>query len=295
MMTFEKPDKIKFVLRTFTNDEIEALLEAGENFRDINTRQRDKYAEAMRQGWWDPGTGETIAMDVDGALVNGQHRLSAAAIVQRETGKLIWFWVAMGVAGRAARSMDQGLSRRVIDYMEKEGVTHAKFQAGIAAAVARKMMTRSDTSLFSVCVSAGGNGKSPGIGFVMDTWKRNRGAIQTWAEFAAKLQNAGFPRSTLVASLLYHFAKQDDTRAKLFGDYLLSGGGMRERDPVLVLRERLRSEKSSKAKLSSQHLGAIIVKAWVAWNEEREITSLRWASTGPAAEAFPDHRYTVPA
>lgn len=292
MMTFEKPDRIKFVLRTFTNEEIEALLEIGENFRDINIPARNKYAESMRQGWWDPCTGEAIAMDEEGRLVNGQHRLSAALIVQRETGKQIWFWVAQNVSDRSARSMDQGLSRKVLSYMEHEKAPLARFQAGIAAAVARRMLTRDEATLHSVCAYGSSQySKHPSIGMVMDVWKRNRSAIQFWAEVASKIARAGLSRPTVLGSLLYHFAKQDEMRAKLFADLLIEGTGMKKGDPVFLLRERLRDEMRSKAKLNGVAVAALVVKAWVAWNEGRSVTCLKWTSVGPTAEAFPDHRY----
>jgi hypothetical protein len=44
-------------------------------------------------------------------------------------------------------------------------------------------------------------------------------------------------------------------------------------------------------KRDRQSLAAVFIKAWVAWNEGREVTQLKWMSVGPKAEAFPDHRF----
>lgn len=293
MMTFEKPDEIKFVLRTFTEEEIDAMLEQGENFRNLKPRIRDKYAASMRNGWWDPHTGESLAMGADGMLVNGQHRLSAAQIVQRETGKKIWFWVAMNVAGKAAQSMDQGDSRKLVDYMKKDGVTHAVFCAGIASSICRKSMTRGkDATLYSVCGSgAGTESKAPPISMVMDTWRRHRSAIQTWANWSSRCKDVGLARPAVLGSLLYHFALQDESRAKEFAELLITGAGMGPRDPALVLRERLRVERSAKAKLPREHLGALVIRAWVYWMEGRQVTQLKWTSVGPSAQPFPSHFY----
>jgi hypothetical protein len=230
-------------------------------------------------------------MDAEGHLVNGQHRLSAARIVQKETGKMIWFWVAMNVAGSAARSMDQGEDRTVLDYMKREGVAHARYHAGIAAAICRKSTTRGETTLFSVCGNGSGAGKLPPIGMVMDVWKRNRSAIQFWANWANRYMVAGLPRPTVMASLLYHFANQDESRAREFSELLISGAGLSPGDPVLTLRERLRADRNSKSKLPPAQLGALVVKAWVAWMEGRPVSMLRWTSVGPSAEPFPSHVY----
>ena len=64
----------------------------------------------MEQGEW-PLTHEAIAFDVDGRLIDGQHRLQAIT----NHGKPISMWICTDVAPDAARYIDNGAKRNLAD------------------------------------------------------------------------------------------------------------------------------------------------------------------------------------
>jgi len=300
VVTTEKPSHIKFSLRSFTDAEIEELVTGHTNFRRLNHSVRDGILEAMRNGWWQPGNGETIAISDTGKLLNGQHRLSAAQIYQRETNTKVWFWVANGVKPNTSQTMDTGETRKIIQYLANEGVLHAKFIQAIALGDTRLSMTPKALGLLSVassCLTKKVGNKHqhtvrPSIAMTIDRWRRNRGAMQDWAKIGDDLDRAKLPRASLLAAFGYQFAKKDSKNAKMFFEQLINGTNLTDKDPVYILRQRLLSDKMSHNKMQRNTVAAILVKAWVAWNEGREVTTLRWISTGPTGEPFPSHEYT---
>ena len=286
--TFLKPSHLTFELSQFPNDEIDRILERSSNWRQQMDGPTLKYANAMRVGKWDSGNGECLAFDGKGRCVNGQHRLAAARIVQEETGRLIWFWVARNVSEVAVESMDQGRNRKVVEFLRHEGIINATEVAAIAYAAARRAALRDDATLYSVVAH---NSKDATNGQVLDLYRSNSKAMQYWAGVGMKMRTSGYPRAFMLCSLLYHLHKQYPTQAVEFADRLMDGSGLAKRDPIFVLRELLHAEKLSNRKRERTLLAAVFIKAWVAWNEGREVTQLKWMSVGPKAEPFPDHRF----
>lgn len=181
----EKPSHLKFVLRTFSDDEITELLEAGGNFRDLMPAWRDNILSQMRAGRWDTGNGECLSIDEEGGLANGQHRLSAAQIYQREAGVKVWFWVATGVRKGCDKSMDQGMSRTLTTMLRKEGVVNASECASIAIADTKMVASGKGANvgamlhgkLGKVCVPAS-----------YESWKRSSAVISEWAAMPSSLR-----------------------------------------------------------------------------------------------------------
>lgn len=283
----EKPSHIKFVCRTFSDDEITELLDAGGNFRDLMPGWRDNILSQMRAGRWDTGNGECLAIDEDGNLANGQHRLSAAQLYQRETGEKVWFWVATGVRKGSDRSMDQGMSRTLGTMLRKEGVINASECAGIAISDARMAMSGKNPSLS--CMLGGSTGKVS-IPASYESWKRASASISKWASISKQLVKAGLPRCLVLASVGFQLAKKHPMDAELFFSYLKDGAGLESGDPILLLRSRLLEDRrSASSKMPQASVAAIVVKAWVAWKSGTPIKTLRYVPFGPAAEKFPSH------
>jgi len=285
----EKPSHLKFVLRSFTDDEITELLEAGGNFREMKVAWRDSLLQHMRSGLWDCGNGDCLAMTEDGSLVNGQHRLSAAQIFQRETGEKVWFWVATGVRSVCVRTMDQGLNRTLTSLLKKDGIPHASECAAIALSDHRMMGNRSGT--IAACFQSGSKDSSRvSLPHAYESWKRSSAKIQEWAAIDAKVKAAGLPRSSLLACCGFQLSKQADMDAKLFFSLLCGGDGLAKGDPLLLLRERLLEDRRSPhAKMPQATIAALLVKAWVAWRRGTPIGQLKYMSVGPKAEKFPSH------
>jgi hypothetical protein len=294
----EKPSHIKFALRSFTADELERLVENSPNWRRFKQSLADQYCTAMLGGSWEWGNGEGLSFDENEKLMDGQHRAMAAASFMRTTDtERIWFWCALGVKRRTQYSMNQGHTRKIGAYLASEEAANIGTATTILVGEAVYRHHKLDGSNLSAIVNGGllvnngsGNARrwTPTTGTLIDIWKRNKGAVSEWANIGAKLGRAGLTKSATLASIGYQLAKKRETDAKLFFSYLEDGAGLKSGDPILVLRERLRSEFSAKHKASREVIAAYVIKTWNAWLAGERIERLRFAPVGPLAEPFPD-------
>lgn len=292
----DKPTDIKFSLRTFSNREIEELLENSPNFREIKPARTKKFLAAMLGGWWDWSTGETLGFDTKGRLVNGQHRLAAAKQYQERTGKKAWFWCANNIARGSEQYMDQGDSRKLGDYLRNASVKNYNVVATIVIGLVRynnlPEASKKTLSGLAGTVSEGGHSEgwvAPSVAQMIDFYKRNSAAVDEWAAIGTKLNAARVAKYGLLARLGYALALKNDLNAKLFFSYLVDGKGMKDGDPCAVLRERLIGVRLRKERTTPTAVLAIAVKAWVAWLTGKPIQKLRWVGVGPSAEPFPSH------
>lgn len=89
------PEYAKFLLETNT-----------EGNRNISVRRVQMYEHDMLSGAW-MDNGETIKIDKEGRLIDGQHRLKAIML----SGVTLWLWVARGVPNDAFDTIDVGFTR----------------------------------------------------------------------------------------------------------------------------------------------------------------------------------------
>lgn len=281
----------------FTSDEIDEILEQSANFRAMNPHRSNQMLDQMRSGSWKWDNGQTFLFDEDGELIDGQHRMRAISMWQRESGEAPFLLCVRGVSKELAdESIDTGYKRTISDYLKKHGVKNASFvKPVLTVQCTAAEMKRSDSLAF-----LGFTGRMtrrvdgvestfiPTLAMMVDQFKRHRKDVEYWAEVGSKLLQERIASAGLLAAIGFQLAKYNDTNAKLFFSYLTDGSAMKDGDPALVLRETLR--KSVGKSLSRSYISAITVKAWRLWNEGASIRLLRWTSSGPYAEEFPDHR-----
>lgn len=304
-MEVEKPSHIKFVLRSFTPQEAEAILEESPNWRSLRQAYRDQFADVMSAGGWEWGNGETLAFDEDGKLVNGQHRLSAALnfMLRCSVGK-VWFWCATGVMRKTQFSMDQGCQRKISAYLGAEGVKNIGQVSVILNGEAVIRHLKLEPGVFlpivngGIIPNAGSDGRqrryAPTTGTLIDVWKRHRGHIVEWADIGARLSRAGVSRSATLAAVGFQLAKRLETEAKLFFSYLEDGAGLKAGDPILLLRDRMQNELRGVRKSSRENVLAVTIKAWNAWLSGGQVGTLRYHGVGPKSESFPRALVKVP-
>ena len=97
--------------------------------RPVNVSRVGMYEHDMLTGKW-VDNGETIKIDSEGRLVDGQHRLRA---IER-SGVPLWLWVARGVSPDAFETVDVGLTRtpRQLFNMSGDALKHYKTAPAIA-------------------------------------------------------------------------------------------------------------------------------------------------------------------
>jgi hypothetical protein len=86
----------------------------------------------------------------------------------------------------------------------------------------------------------------------------------------------------------YLFSAQNPGLAETFFSQLEGGTGLTERNPVYLLRERLRTNSVGKAKLPLLEIIALFFKAWIAYRSGKPVKCLRWNNSGANPEKFPE-------
>ncbi len=107
---------MKCVREKITKRKAVEMLKRNEGNRPIRRSRVTKLAEAMRRGEW-KFNGESIKVNCDGRIADGQHRLEAVV----ESGVTIDTLVVRGLPADCFDTMDQGASRTISDVLARNG------------------------------------------------------------------------------------------------------------------------------------------------------------------------------
>ena len=91
------------------------LLGSHDNWRALKPNLLRRYVSDMREGRWAPNS--TLQVDLDGRLVDGQHRLRA--VIASDTAQ--WFVILFDVSSADVEVIDTGVSRSFADLLRHEG------------------------------------------------------------------------------------------------------------------------------------------------------------------------------
>lgn len=247
--------------------------------RGISSMRVSRYSQAMEKNEW--VIAQPLMVNCDGTLIDGQHRLHAVLQCQKPVKFLViegydrdgTFAVVDEIYPRKLAHWLQVRGEPVTDVLSSVILMAARDEAGLVP-------TASGTGFIQTPVE--------GLEF-LDSHPRLRsivtgapGTVNTYA-------------SRSIQCFAYHkFVKLDKTLANDFFVSLTTGHNEGNTDPIFLLRERLKSNRRSKSKLTRTDILALFIKAW---NACRQLENgedpalgqgLRWRSTGPTAEPFPE-------
>lgn len=97
-----------------------AMLANNPSNRNIRGKVVDMYARDMGNEKW-LVTGESIKLDKSGALIDGQHRLTAVV----KSGVAVWMYITTGLDKSAQSVMDMALRRATSDNLHMQGELNA--------------------------------------------------------------------------------------------------------------------------------------------------------------------------
>ena len=111
---------LSFKAETITPERAGQMLsdttEKGFNNRNKTGSFAKRYAQDMKSGNWHADTGETIKIDVEGRVIDGQHRLEAIQLSEKPQR----IWVCRGIETEMFQFIDQGKTRDLKDIMTIE-------------------------------------------------------------------------------------------------------------------------------------------------------------------------------
>lgn len=239
--------------------------------KDVSERNRrpvgtasDEYADSLRRCQWD-FNGETIVIDDNGGVINGQNRLDG--IIKSHVSMVAL--VVRGVPTSAFETIDTGRRRTSANILQIDKV---RYSATVSAAI--KLL---HCQLQGYALS-NSNATCPPA--------RTRELLGKYPEFEINVPLAkndllpGAPSTflyTVLCSIDQHLADE-------FFEGLRTGQNLNVTHPVWVLRESIMRARASRNKPKTHTLTAYAIKAVNAFVEGKGIKRLNFA---PAKEEYP--------
>lgn len=241
------------------------------NRRPSNNRIR-RYSKGMELGEW--VVAQPILFDDEGGLLDGQHRLHAVI----DSKHPVEFLVVAGFRRENTFAKLDDVGKRTLkDWFHMQGVNNPLATAGVVHMAARHMAGLVPTS------TGGAFNLTPTEG--IEFFEHNPEII---AAVVAPGTNNLMLSKPVCSFCWWLFSKKDMALANTFFVDLTVGSDEGDTDPIYLLRERLKSDKRSKLKLPKTEKLALVIIAWNAVRKNETLFNLRWRSTGPTAQNFPE-------
>jgi len=249
--------------------------------RHLSDVKVDEYGKDMADDLWQLNA-ETIKIDPDGRLVDGQHRLRGII----RSGKPQRMFVAFGVDASVIESIDTGRRRTLSDLLALRGESQA---ITLASVITLQHMLEVGLQHQAPAGTTGGRNRLSHRR-ALDVLERHPGLRESARAGDTARKGIGM-RASVAGITHYQFCNIDVDDAEAFFSRLKDGAGLQPRDPLLVLREAIlrdvRDRRSAGRAMSQQYQWALIIKAWNAFREGREVTLLKWKRGGASPESFP--------
>lgn len=267
-------DRVTHSIVTISPETARRWLEHNKKNRIIAAATVGRYKTDMQQGLWQFAA-DPIRFDVNGHLIDGQHRLTA----QAEANVTLPWLVIRGLPVDSQSVMDQGRKRTPGQQLELQGVKNASY---VAAGVKVIMQWEQGLLFRDNAISA--RLTAPKITEYVETHASDIEAAQ---EQYTKIRSIDAPPSVTFAFFVAAH-RTDAEDGKTFIDQLYSQVGMSEGHPIYTLDRRLRRIRKEGIKTSNRDYLAFLILAWNAWRDGRRMTKFQRPDGGSwSAENFP--------
>jgi hypothetical protein len=262
-----------------TPDQAQAWLDRGGANRKINKSSVRRLVRAIQIGEWEI-TGETIKLDRDGRVRDGQHRLTAII----ETGKGQMCIVVRGIKESAFDKIDTGKSRSAADVLAIHGHTSVTAKS----ATARGLIVLENIGHYDT--SSRTAGPAPSNAQIL-AYVEAHPEISEAIHLADKLRIEGdFIGGTgLWAIALTLFWRISPEQTEVFVNSLIEGANLEAGSPILKLRNMYKGSARDwhASGENRERLLANTIKSWNAWRNDQLVQAISWHPTGRGAEKFP--------
>ena len=228
--------------------------------RPLRQQTAKRYAIEMAAGRWNPATAEAIKFDVEGSLIDGQHRLEAIVMASEMSDiKFVSLAVIRGVSIQAQDFIDTGLSRLASDVLALHGIANAR----TAASVARLAIIYEEGGIRAVNAPV----SQPSNSRVLEFSTANV-ELQVSACFCDHPLMRGIVTKRIAGLIHYVTTGIDEEIGEKFMVDLREGASLKENDPVLRLRNAYIANSSKRRQRLP--VTTLLVYAARAWNSRLE-------------------------
>ena len=231
----------------------EKMLASCSHNRPVDTKLVNLYAQEMTAGRWKT-TSQGIAIDWNGCMHQGQHRLLAVV----KSGVSIYMNVTRNEDPENFKVLDVLKTRTSGQVFQLAGVTNASRIAAIVKA---------DTIMHQTGWNNHQSDKTAGVTPIslLEEYDKQSEFYQNvhtksanWYAKSGKL----LPITT-IAALYIQMCIADEEKGNEFFDKLSTGLNLSGvQDPVYILRQKLVANATSTKKYNSKFINAFVIKAW---------------------------------
>lgn len=267
--------KINMTTETITPQLAEALLEHNKTNRKLRLHKVKEYADEMKAGRWDLN-GETIIIDWNGNILDGQHRLWAAFEHQVAFESV----VIRGVDPATYGSIDSGMKRSGGDVLQKRGLgSYSVLAAGVIRLVHFYETGRKDHN----AVQRMPNSQTLAL---VEKYPRVIEAANLIGPRDVFKRAFGY---TAIAGAAYFMLEVGERETREFLDAIATGENLKKKDPRLSARNFFLNSATRGVRLHQRVGFALYTKAWNAWIEGRDLQVLKYVE----GEEHPEFAHRV--
>lgn len=268
-------DGINFYVVTMTPQLAQELLRGNVKNRGLRDAISNNYLTDMRSGAW-LFTGDPIRIAPDGTLLDGQHRLTAAAAMPNNWSTPML--VIDGLSKDTQLVMDQGRKRTPAQQLQLLGYKHATLTAAVATRLlieeegraghsSRRAVTAAEIQSYVI--------DNPAVSIIL-------------GENRNKLAHCLMQPSIVGAFFVRVYMAHPD-EAQYFLDRLADGAELKVGSPILALRERNIRNKADRRSDSERAQSGLLIKAWNAYRQGKRMGKMQLPQGGAFTEEnFPE-------
>ena len=261
-----------------TPDMAREWLEHNPRNRVMRSRWVNKLVTIMQEGRWHETT-DAIGFDINGDLINGQHRLAAIA----ESGVTCRLLVAHGLQPDAYEYIDRPIRRSTADSLHVAGENNT-----LVLSATLRLVARWETGVLGVYDKHKGAQETDELFEVLERHPEVREWVSNMARSVGYRKRPAVRRfyasAAVPAFCWYAFATRDNQMAYDFLQQVETGAGLDIGDPAYELRERLLDMRSRRGESDQIMNIALTIKAWNAYRQGRPVQVLSWKIN----ESFPE-------
>lgn len=235
--------------------------------RSLNNNLVNSYADEMKAGRWQE-TGDTIKIDDEGKLLDGQHRLHAIIA----SGKQQWMVLAKGIEPEAFSSIDIGRKRTPGDMFSIAGYSQA-----IGTAAVTRMLVSCEYSHRSGVVSI----RKPTPEQMLQYAAKHKKEVELAVEIYCGIRKYATSAASIAAALAYlhRYAPEE---AAAFTAKIVDGADLKQKTPALVLRNHLMEQDGAGHSISCRRIAEVVVMfgAYVRGMETSKMIAINEDDTG---------------
>lgn len=225
----------------------EDLLERNaENQRSAKETAILRYARDMQKGLWVPHTGESLKINRDGKVVDGQNRLHSVIRANRP----VLFDIAWNVDNEAIFAIDGGSVRTTKDDLQFHGI-HDRIVVGPIV----KWLVGWERGNF---LNSGGR-NVPTRQEIRARYLVEPQSFDTAAMFGRACRSKIHVNATASGLAYFQFSKLDEELAEKFFDQLIGGMDLNGTSPIYALRQSMIAKGTQYTKVQQLYF---MIRSW---------------------------------